>query len=203
MTQQKSKLEITNLVIEFDTGLFKKKRVIDGLYLTVQPGEVVAITGQNGTGKTTLLRSIFGLVPIKTGTISLDQTKTGYVPESRSLPPYLTAIQLMHLAGSMFNMSSADLRKKSLKLLEKFMLNDVANTKIGCFSKGMTQRLLLAQALVNDPKLLVMDEPFSGLDTASKVIVNELVDDFKTNGRSVLYTTHDRHEQKYDKLVYL
>jgi ABC-2 type transport system ATP-binding protein len=189
------------VVKEYPQGLFGlgRLRALDGVSLAVAPGEVVGLVGPNRAGKTTLVKLLLSLCRPTDGTVfrlgkpATDRStlaRVGYVHENPALPRYLTATSLLHYFGAMTYMSEPDVRKRAPALLERVGLADRAHEPIARFSKGMVQRLGLAQALLNEPDLLVLDEPNEGLDMIGRELVRDVVAEQRKKGRSVLFVSH-------------
>lgn len=186
---------MTALLIENVTKRYGKLTSVCGVDLRVEAGERVALLGHNGAGKTTLMRMILGLTPTTSGTISVLGTppgsrharaSIGFLPESVAFHGALTGReQLHHFARlKLVPVQMAD------DLLERVGLDHAADRKIRTYSKGMRQRIGLAQALLGKPKLALLDEPTSGLDPISRHEFYDIVDDLATSGTAVLLSSH-------------
>jgi ABC-2 type transport system ATP-binding protein len=167
--------------------------------LRVEAGEVFGLLGPNRAGKTTLIKILlslcratsgkaarFGVSVADRGTLA----RVGYMHESQSFPRYLTAAGLLHYYGALTLLPESDLERRVPELLERVGLADRCREPIGRFSKGMVQRLGLAQALLNDPELLVLDEPTEGLDLNGRRLVLDAVAEQRRRGRTVLMVSH-------------
>ena len=170
-----------------------------GVSFAVEPGEVFALLGPNRAGKTTLLKILLGLCKPSGGEatrlgrpISERDTlaKVGYMHENQAFPRYLTASQVLWDYGRFTWIPAPILRERVRSLLEMVGLADRAHEPISRFSKGMVQRLSLAQAMINEPKLLVLDEPMEGLDLGARGLIHEVVRNQREAGRSVLIVSH-------------
>lgn len=182
------------LRLENVTKTYKDKTVVDGLSLNIDQGEVFALLGANGAGKTTTIKMILGLTKTTSGNIKIaDDAKIGYSPETPYFPPYLTAMEVMrYYAGLEVDKSKKD--KKYLgKLLETVGLED-SKTKVKDYSKGMIQRLALAQALITDPDILILDEPTAGLDALGRKHNLELMKKMKEAGKTIIINSHILHD---------
>jgi len=168
--------------------------------LAVSPGEIVGLIGANGAGKTTTLKLILGLLVPDGGRIefvgkstSNDQSwksTVGYLPEQPAFYEYLSSREFLMFAGELFGIEAAALKVRVSELLEQVGISEAANRPIRTMSKGMQQRLGIAQALLNDPSLLVLDEPMSGLDPIGRRFVRDLLVDLRARGKSILFSTH-------------
>jgi len=174
---------------------------VDRVSFTVSRGEVVGYLGPNGSGKSTTVNMIVGLLEPWSGDIFLDgqrqsddpvayKRRVGYVPEEPYLYTHLTATEYLTLVGRLRDIPPAALERKTAELLRLFLLYDSRYSTMAAFSKGMRQRVLLAAALLHDPDLLVLDEPFSGLDVNAALLVQSLIGMFAAEGRMILFSTH-------------
>lgn len=194
-------LEFQEAVKDYALDLFGRDRLraVDGVNLRVAPGEVFALLGPNRAGKTTLVKLLLSLCQPTAGRIfrfgvpSADRStlaRIGYVHENQAFPRYLTARALLEFYGALTFLTEPVVKQRTPQLLERVGLADRADEPIARFSKGMIQRLGIAQALLNDPDLLVFDEPSEGLDLAGRQLVRDLVREQKTRGKSVLFVSH-------------
>ena len=174
---------------------------VDGISFTVNRGEVLGYLGPNGSGKSTTVNMIVGLLQPGSGTISLNgvnqandavgyKERIGYVPEEPFLYTHLTASEYLTLVGRLRGMTQDALDRKVTELLKLFLLWDARYSTMTAFSKGMRQRVLLAAALLHNPDLLVLDEPFSGLDVNASLLFRSLITMFAAQGRMILFSTH-------------
>ena len=173
--------------------------VLVDLSLEVQPGEIFGYLGPNGSGKTTTLKIVTGLLHADRGSFSVLghpqkdpawRYKVGYLPEHPYLYDYLTAREYLDYAGRLFGLGPRQRREGTRRLLELVGLQRSADIPLRRFSKGMVQRAGIAQALVNDPELLILDEPMSGLDPIGRRLVRNIILDLKKAGKTVLFSTH-------------
>jgi ABC-2 type transport system ATP-binding protein len=194
-------LETSGLSKSYPIGVLHQGRrsALEGLTLTVPPGEVFGYLGPNGAGKTTTLKLLMGLLRADGGTarvLGVPHTelawryRAGYLPENPYLYDYLTPQEYLDYAGRLFGMPSSERRERSRRLLERVGLADSAGVPMRRFSKGMLQRAGLAQALLNDPELVFLDEPMSGLDPIGRHMVKEVILDLRGRGRTVFFSTH-------------
>jgi ABC-2 type transport system ATP-binding protein len=175
-------------------------KALDGIDFTVQAGELFGLLGPNGAGKTTTVKILLGLTHATEGTARVcglpvsdpeSRRHVGYLPEGHKIPNYLTARQAMSIFGRMSGMDKAAIERRIPELLDRVRMSQWADVKIKKFSKGMTQRLGLACALIHSPKLLLLDEPTDGVDPVGRREIRDLlIDEAKTNGTAVLLDSH-------------
>jgi ABC-2 type transport system ATP-binding protein len=175
------------------------KPALQQLSLEVRRGEVFGYLGPNGAGKTTTLKVLIGAVRPDEGTATILGSplesrdwrfRTGYLPENPYLYDYLTAREYLDYVGRLFGLPSAVRRERTRDLLVRVELADAADVALRTFSKGMLQRVGLAQALINDPELVLLDEPMSGLDPLGRRLVRDLILDLRAKGKTVFFSTH-------------
>jgi len=175
--------------------------VVDNVSFAVHRGEVVGYLGPNGSGKTTTTRILTGLLEPTSGQILFDGRETrldplefrrrlGYVPEEPHLYPFLSGRDYLELIGRLREMSPSVMNRKVRALLQLFGLADAAEQAIGSYSKGMKQKTLVIAALLHDPDVLVFDEPDSGLDVTTALVVRHLIANLAARGKAILYTSH-------------
>jgi ABC-2 type transport system ATP-binding protein len=180
---------------------FRARRItaLDGVSLRVEPGQVFGLLGPNGAGKTTTVKILLGLTRPTGGRAALfglpasdpeSRRRVGYLPEGHRFPGYLTARQTLAIFGRMSGVDTAILRKRSPELLEKVRLSDWADVRVKKFSKGMTQRLGLAAALVHDPDVLLLDEPTDGVDPVGRREIRDLLQAEAARGKAILLNSH-------------
>ena len=176
-----------------------KARAVNEIDFTVKEGEVVGLLGPNGSGKSTTVKMILGLLYPTAGQLTVlgkapraVETKKaiGYLPEESYLYKYLTAEETLDFFGSLFNLSRAERKNRIDQLLDMVGLAHARHRRVGEFSKGMARRIGLAQAMINDPSLLIFDEPTSGLDPLGCREVKDLIMELKKRGKTVLITSH-------------
>jgi ABC-2 type transport system ATP-binding protein len=196
-----SVVRVKDLHKVFGRSLLKRKGfpALCGVDLEVQRGQVFGLLGPNGAGKTTLMKVLLGLTRGWTGEASMlgrspgdpkSRRRVGFLPEAHRLPPYLTGYQVMHLFGMMSGSSSRDVLARIGPLLEQVNMTSSAHRKIREYSKGMQQRLGLAQALVHDPEIVFLDEPTDGVDPIGRASIREMVLDMKARGVTVFINSH-------------
>lgn len=200
-TSSASAVSITGLQKSYRIGhvFQKRKPVLHGLTFDVQRGEVFGYLGPNGSGKTTTLKILNGLLFPDAGEVrvlgrALDDRswrfEAGYLPEHPYLYDYLTAREYLDYVGRLFGLAAPVRRERTARLLALVGLERSADVALRRFSKGMVQRAGLAQALVNDPELVILDEPMSGLDPIGRRLVRNIILDLKKAGKTILFSTH-------------
>ncbi|MBQ3288807.1 MAG: ABC transporter ATP-binding protein [Kiritimatiellae bacterium] len=189
--------------IEGASRSFGDVKAVDGLSLTLNAGEVMGFLGTNGAGKTTTIKMMLGLLRPTEGSVVVlggDPTdpsvraKIGYMPEIAYYYPYLNARELLSFYGGICGMDAKTVRERADELLEAVGLADAAKRPLKTYSKGMLQRAGIAQALLNDPSLLVLDEPFTGLDPLARIHFRELMRSLRDRGKSIFFSSHELGE---------
>ncbi len=194
-------IETRGLSKSYRTGhvIQGRRPALHDLDLEVRRGEILGYVGPNGSGKTTTLKLLIGLLKPDRGTaFVLDEPaasrgwryRTGYLPEHPYLYDYLTPAEYLDYVGRLFGYATAKRRERARELLALVGLERSANVPMRRFSKGMVQRAGLAQALVNDPELLILDEPMSGLDPIGRSLARRIIVDQQRAGKTVLFSTH-------------
>jgi ABC-2 type transport system ATP-binding protein len=194
-------VEITGLEKTYAVGFWRKqKRVgLKPLNLTVEEGEVFGCLGPNGAGKTTTLKLLMGIVFPTGGSAKIlglemqdprVKAQIGFLPEQPYFYDHLTASELLDYYGQLSGVSPGDRRKRVPAVLERVGMADAANVQLRKFSKGMLQRVGIAQAVLHDPKVVFLDEPMSGLDPIGRREVRDLIEDLKLDGKTVFFSTH-------------
>ena len=182
---------------------FGDVKAVDGLSLSLAPGEIVGFLGTNGAGKTTTIKMITGLLRLDAGKVSVfggdpsDPTvraRIGYMPEVATYYPYLNARELLSFYGGICGLDAKTVREHTDELLDAVGLAGAAKRPLKTYSKGMLQRAGIAQALLSDPELLVLDEPFTGLDPLARIHFRELLQDLKRRGKTVFFSSHELGE---------
>ena len=199
-------LKITDLRVEYrsreaaDAGV---KVAVNGLNLEVRRGEVFGFLGPNGAGKTTTMNVLLGFVNATGGSAELfgvnvrepiARQRIGYLPELTYYYKFLTAEELLRFYGKIFGLASAELEKRIDHVLRLVELEHARKRLIRTYSKGMQQRVGLAQALINDPDLLILDEPTSGLDPLGRMKVREIIQRLRDEGKTVFFSSHELGE---------
>jgi ABC-2 type transport system ATP-binding protein len=181
---------------------FGPVRAVDGLSVRVPQGSVYGFLGPNGAGKTTTLRMMMDIIRPDNGAIRLlgqpasrvAHTRVGYMPEERGLYRKMTASAVLSYFGSLKGLGGADLQRRVRQWLERISLTEYANKKVEELSRGMHQKLQFAVTSINDPELVILDEPFSGLDPVNQDLLQDTIVGMRRAGRTVLFSTHVMHE---------
>ncbi len=173
--------------------------ILKGVCLSVEAGEIFGFLGPNGAGKTTTIKAILGLLKPKAGTVEVlggtmqdpsIRQKVGFMPERAFFPPHLTAFEWVNHHAKLAGLKGTTAKSRSLEVLKQVELTESMNRKIGTYSKGMVQRAGLAQALVADPELIILDEPMSGLDPLGRHLIRTILEDLRSRGKTVFFSTH-------------
>lgn len=183
------------------TKTYGDKTAVDGLSLTVAPGEIHGFIGHNGSGKTTTIRAVVGVMAFDSGEVLIDglsvrekpvacKARTAYIPDNPDLYEYATGIQYLSYLADIFRVSVADREERIMALAGDFGIMDSLGNLIGSYSHGMRQKLALIGAFLHDPKLLVLDEPFVGLDPQASYRLKELMRDLCDRGSAIFFSTH-------------
>ena len=201
------------LKVENITKYYNKNKAVDNLSFTVEKGEIFGLLGENGAGKTTTFRIILGLINASSGNVTLDgkkidyslTDKIGYVTEERSLLTKMTVKDQILLYGVLKGMSEDNILKEMRKWLKKFQILDYENRKIKELSKGNQQKIQFIAAVINKPKLLILDEPFSGLDPINVEMLKKAIIELQETGCSIIFSSHqmEQIEDFCEKLVIL
>src|SRR5436305_4363097 len=185
-------------------GLTKKYRnraVVDHVTFTVPPAQVTGYHGPNGSGQSTTVKRLAGLLPATSGQILWEgadirhdliafKRRLGYVPEEAFVYPHLSGLEYLQLIGRLRQLPERLVERKATELLRLLWLHEHRYSPISAYSKGMKQRVLLASALLHDPDLLILDEPLSGLDITSALLLHEMIAEMARAGKTILYISH-------------
>jgi len=185
-------------------GLYKSYGsvpAVQNVTFTLEPGQVLGYLGPNGSGKSTTVKMLTGLLEPTDGEVTHNgqnihkdlaayRKRLGYVPEEANLYPYLTGLEYLDMVGTLRAMLESRKSARINSLLELFSLWPHRHVSLGSYSKGMRQRILLIAALMDNPDLLILDEPLSGLDVTSALIIKNLIQAFSARGKSVFYCSH-------------
>ena len=193
-------IELVNLEKQFTINLgVRRRRALDQLSLSVQRGEIYGFLGPNGAGKTTsikvlasLLRQDAGEARVFGGDPLLETTRRrlGFLPESPVFYDHLTGREFLRLCGKLCGMDRGSIKRRSGELLERVGLGHAADLQVRRYSKGMNQRLGIAQALLHDPELVILDEPMSGLDPMGRADIRDLIVELRKAGKTIFFSTH-------------
>jgi ABC-2 type transport system ATP-binding protein len=181
---------------------FSSIAAVDQVSFSAQPGEVTGYLGPNGSGKSTTMKMITGLLEMTSGEILFDgspirrdlvayKRRMGYVPEEPHLYPHLSGLEYLTMVGELRDLPGKATAEKIDGLLRLFSLRGDRHVALSSYSKGMRQKVLLSAALLHNPDLLLLDEPFSGLDVASSLIVRGLIQELAARGKTVLFSSHE------------
>src|SRR5512132_1614364 len=195
-------IEISNLTKDYEVGFWRKRKVraLDGLSLSVEPGQIFGFLGANGAGKTTTLTLLMRLIYPTAGSARiLDHdigdvamhARIGYLPENPYFYDYLTPREFLDYCGQLFGLDQSARRRRTEELLTLVNLDNKSwKRQLRKFSKGMLQRVGLAQALVNNPEVVFLDEPMSGLDPVGRREVRDLISELRDEGKTVFMCSH-------------
>lgn len=190
----------TRYIYESSAG---RVEALKGLDLTVRRGEIFGFIGPNGAGKTTTIKLLLGILSPFSGEVEIFgksperpavRGAVGYMPETADYYRYLTPAELLRMYGNIFGIEKSVLVDRTNKLLAMVGLESVRNRLIRTFSKGMVQKVSFAQALVNDPDLLILDEPTSGLDPIARRNMRDVIQRLRTEGKTVFFSSHELSE---------
>ena len=180
------------------TKTFGKHTAVDGLDLEIPRGSIYGLLGPNGSGKSTSIRMIMGILHPDSGRVELfgedpDRTrreKVGYLPEERGVYRKMKVLDLITFMGEIRGVAPSDGKQRARKWLDRLGLPEWADKKVEDLSKGMQQKIQFICTVIHDPELLILDEPFSGLDPINQDVLEEIVRDFHAEGRTILFSTH-------------
>lgn len=186
-------------------------RAVERLTFTVERGSIYGFLGPNGAGKTTSLRMMLGMIQPSEGEISVlghpnamaVRSRIGYLPEERGLYRRMTPVETIVYLARLKGMDAGPARKRALDLLERFGLGAFAKSRIEALSKGMAQKVQILATIAHAPDLVILDEPFSGLDPVNQQVLEELIAELREDGRTVLFSTHvmQHAERLCDRLL--
>ena len=189
------------LKIEHLTKLYGEKRAVDDLSLHIQPGEIYGFIGHNGAGKTTTLKSVVGILPFEDGEIWVDgmNVKTdplrckgeiAYIPDNPDLYDFMTGYKYLNFVADIFGIDAEKRKERIAKYAEIFALTDDLPQTIASYSHGMKQKLAIIAAWIHEPKLIIMDEPFVGLDPKAAHLLKEMMRQVCDRGGAIFFSTH-------------
>ncbi len=189
-------LKITHL-----TKRYGEKTAVDDLSLEIKNGEIYGFIGHNGAGKTTTIKSVVGILGFEDGSIEIDgmsvrdnpiecKRKTAYIPDNPDLYDYMTAIRYLNFIADIFGVGEQERMERIRKYADAFELTSDLAQPISSFSHGMKQKLAIIAAWIHDPKLVIMDEPFVGLDPKAAHILKQMMRELCDNGGAIFFSTH-------------
>ena len=190
-------LQIKNL-----TKQFKKIKAVDNISLEVQKGDIYGFLGPNGAGKTTSIRMIMGIIKPDNGSIKLNdrdintinRKKLGYLPEDRGLYQKQNLSEILYYFGCLKGLDKKDSMNRANLWLERFYLDDQKERKIEELSKGNQQKIQFIIALLHDPQLIILDEPFTGLDPVNQILLKEVIKEKQEEGKTIIFSTHQMEQ---------
>ena len=189
------------LKIEHLTKTYGNKTAVDDLSLHIAPGEIYGFIGHNGAGKTTTLKSIAGILQFDNGEITIDgrsiktdpigcKERLAYIPDNPDLYDFMTGIRYLNFIADIFRVPAAERQERIRKYADLFELTKDLAQPISAYSHGMKQKLALISALIHNPKLIIMDEPFVGLDPKASHLLKEMMREHCDNGGAIFFSTH-------------
>lgn len=195
-------IEVHNLVVEYGQGS-KRVRAVDGISFEIHPGECVGFVGVNGAGKSTTIKTLMGFIFPNSGSARLfgmpagaveSRKRIGYLPEVALYYPFMKGRELLELYGGLHGMTPHELRQRIPELFEELGLRGKEEVLLRNYSKGMQQRLGIAQAIIADPELLIFDELSSGLDPVGRFDLRRVLQKLKDRGRTIFFSSHELTE---------
>ena len=189
------------LKIDHFTKTYGEKKAVDDLTLHIQRGEIYGFIGHNGAGKTTTLKSVAGIMQFDSGEILIDGTsiqkdpigckkKMAYIPDNPDLYEFMTGMQYLNFVGDIFAIPAAQRKQRIQELADTFELTGDLNQPISAYSHGMKQKLAIISAWIHEPKLILMDEPFVGLDPKASHILKGMMREVCNQGGAIFFSTH-------------
>ena len=196
------------------TKCFGNKIAVNHLSLHILPGEIYGFIGHNGAGKTTTLKAIAGILPFDSGDIEVDgvsirqnplecKQKIAYIPDNPDIYEYMTGIKYLNFIADIFGVSSEVRQQRIRKYADLFELTADLGQSISSYSHGMKQKLVIISAWLHEPKLIIMDEPFVGLDPKASHLLKQMMREFCDNGGAIFFSTHvlEVAEKLFDKIA--
>lgn len=189
------------LKIEHLTKVYGEKKAVDDISLHIQKGEIYGFIGHNGAGKTTTLKACCGLLEFEQGEIYIDgvsvkenplacKAKLAYIPDNPDLYAFMTGVQYLNFVGDIYKVESSVRQEKIHRYADLFEITESLGMPIGAYSHGMKQKLALIAALMHEPKLMIMDEPFVGLDPKAAHTVKQIMRELCDQGSAIFFSTH-------------
>lgn len=201
----------TAVVVDHVQKNYGNFRAVDDVSFSVSAGEIFAMLGPNGSGKTTIIRMMLDILKPDAGSIAVfgqalneaTKARIGYLPEERGLYRNVPVLDVMVYLGQLKGMPGQEARQRSLALLEQLELGDFAHKKVSELSKGMQQKVQFAVTVLHQPDLIIIDEPFSGLDPVNTLAIKQLLMDMRRQGCAIMMSTHQMHqvEEMADRLI--
>lgn len=188
-------------IINFSENYGKSKNVVENITIHVEPGDIYGFIGHNGAGKTTTIKAVVGILDIKQGDILIDgismkenplecKKKIAYVPDNPDIYDTMSGINYLNFIADVYEVSKEERQAKIEQFAKMFGLEDVLGNYISSYSHGMKQKLILISALLHSPKLLILDEPFVGLDPKASFDLKEIMKDLCRQGCAIFFSTH-------------
>ena len=189
------------LKIEHLTKIYGDKKAVDDLSIHIRPGEIYGFIGHNGAGKTTTLKACCGILQYDSGEITVDgisvkqdpikcKSKIAYIPDNPDLYEFMTGIQFLNFVADVFGVGAAERKERIEKYASAFEISGDLGTPISAYSHGMKQKLAIISALIHEPKLIIMDEPFVGLDPKATHLLKEFMREMCAKGSAIFFSTH-------------
>lgn len=195
-------IQVDSLQVSFKHGK-QEHKALDNVNFEVAHGKTVGFIGPNGAGKTTTLHVLLGFVSPDTGSAkllgedsqtTLSRSRIGYLSEHPESYKYMTGREYLEMTGRFFGMAKKERKSRTKELLAEVELTDHADKRIATYSRGMLQRIGLAQALINDPELLILDEPTNGMDPMGRLKIRKLIEQLKERGKTIFFSSHELSE---------
>ena len=183
------------------TKTYGEKKAVDDLSLHIVPGEIYGFIGHNGAGKTTTIKAVVGILQFDEGEITIDgvsvkddpiacKKKIAYIPDNPDLYDFMSGIKYLNFVADIFGVSAEDRRERIKKYADMFELTDDLAQPISAYSHGMKQKLAIISAWLHEPKLIIMDEPFVGLDPKASFLLKEMMREVCEDGGAIFFSTH-------------
>lgn len=181
---------------------FEKLTAVDNVSFEISAGEICGYLGPNGAGKTTTIKMLTGLLKIDSGKAFINNTdiskhypldikkQIGYIPESGEMYSQLTSLEYLHFMGNLYHISDNDIKNKIDKFFNYLEITQFKDTRIGSLSKGTKQKVLIISALLHNPSVIFLDEPLSGIDVRSQILIKNLVKELVKSGKTIFYSSH-------------
>lgn len=193
---------------------YGRKQVLNNITIDIEPGQVIGYIGPNGAGKSTTVKILCGLISDFTGEVFIKgmnlknnpleiKSLIGYIPELAELYDSLTPNEFLKMVGTLYNLDETTIAERSKKMLSAFGLEPNMNQRMGTFSKGMKQKVLITSGLLHNPDIIILDEPLSGLDANSVIVIKELISKLADGGKTIFYCSHmmDIVEKVSDRII--